>query len=95
MASDLGKQYSANAILERCNATTNGQSKSNAQATEKTVGGREDQKMNIPSGNNPSGSLDTSLTDALLQPEYTGDTMPFDLKKKKKRKKRKNLSNNQ
>lgn len=83
--SDLGKQYSAKAIPERCRIVVAGQPEKGIHTLEKTpVTGQYTGEF-IPA--------DTSLTDALLQEEYTGDILPFDLKKKKK--KRKRLSNNQ
>ena len=77
--SDLGKQYSANAIQERCiNTSGEKQSKKNteAQTTDKITS----QRANINSG--------SSLADVLLKQEYSGDSMPFELKRRKKRKKR-------
>jgi len=83
--SDLGKQYSAKAIQDRCGATTPTQAKAITKPSEK-----------LPTTNqNDNGFTSAgSLADALLQPEYTGDTLPFELKRNKK-KKRKRLSNNQ
>jgi len=70
--SDLGKSYSAKAIMERCNVQSpakQGISKSNSERL-------------------PAESVPGNLIHELLQQEYTGDTMPFDLKKKKKKRKR-------
>jgi hypothetical protein len=74
--SDLGKSYSAKAIMERCNVV------------------RSHAKQGISKSNSDrlrAESVSGILIDELLQQEYTGDTMPFDLKKK--RKKRKRISN--
>jgi len=69
--SDLGKSYSAKAIMERCNAVQ-------SQVKQYTA------KSN--SARLPAESVSGILIHELLQQEYTGDTMPFDLKKKRKRK---------
>lgn len=79
--SDLGKPYSANAIVDRCGAPVPGLTKNVQQPDESHMHGQDLQP-------------DNSLMEALLQEEFTGDTIPFDLRKNKKRK-RKRLSNNQ
>lgn len=91
--SDLGKPYSANAIQERCGIILPGQ-KSPAQDT----GGisPEHSAAHADTGQQEygTGSLIEGLTDALLQQEFTGETLPYELRVNKK-KKRKRLSNNQ
>jgi len=87
--SDLGKQYSAKAIQERCAANASENSNNNFKITDKI--NKNDQPSNVPGAT--SKSLDASISDALLQQEFTGDLLPFDLKRKKK--KRKRLSSNQ
>jgi len=83
--SDLGKRYSAKAIQERCGAEQ-AHSKDNLRPSEKLSVKHLQQDEQI--------HFNSSVADALLQPEFTGDTLPFELKKNKK-KKRKRLSNNQ
>jgi len=83
--SDLGKSYSAKMIQERCGATPPGQQP-------------KDLSQSVQAKVNPllmanSGSIG-ALADALLKDEYTGDSLPFDLKRRKRRKKR-NIGNNQ
>lgn len=92
--SDLGKQYSANAIQERCGIILPG--KPGAKHTTGGAlqdGGTKHDTIRHDEAHLPDQLL-TPLLDGLLQEEYTGDTLPFDLKKKKK-KKRKHISNNQ
>jgi len=74
--SDLGKSYSAKAIMERCNVVQSQAKQGTAKSNSERL---------------PAESVSGILIDELLQQEYTGDTMPFDLKKK--RKKRKRISN--
>jgi len=89
--SDLGKQYSAKAILERCGEAVPVAPKIDQQAEKKDMY-EPGNKEYTPTSDNEAMSLNTGLIDTLLQQEYTGDTMPFDLKRKKK--KRKRLSDN-
>lgn len=80
--SDLGKSYSAKAILERCN--THQKFKNVAQQAQ------PNHTKNLD-GNLKLEHAAAALSNDLLQQESTADTMPFDLKKK--RKKRKRISN--
>jgi Relaxase/Mobilisation nuclease domain len=82
--SDLGKSYSAKAIQERCGAARPGEAKASQQILRNTGDGYR----NAPGVIAPV----TSFAEDLLQPEFTGDTLPFELKRNKK-KKRKRLSN--
>ncbi|MFD0830817.1 relaxase/mobilization nuclease domain-containing protein [Mucilaginibacter boryungensis] len=87
--SDLGKQYSAKAIQDRCGTSENGNTekpfqKEKAGENQDAVNGT----LRFPN------TVDLNVVDELLRQEYTGDTMPFDLKRHKK-KKRKRLSNDQ
>ena len=99
--SELGKQYSAKAIQERCQ--------------QKTVPGQKLPPHQKPIGLQPQASAVEAETkahpnamqiaapfkeienilDALLQTEQTSNYLPYHLKRKKKRRKRKNLNNNQ
>jgi hypothetical protein len=88
--SDLGKQYSAKAILERCGEAVPVSPKINPHAEK--IHGREHGNEPALPGGNESIAPGSSLLDALMQEENTGDTLPFELKRKKK--KRKHLSNN-
>jgi len=106
--SDLGKHYSSNAMQERCAAAGKQQpetEKQQASTVKKQPGAKkstaasgmqpEGQKLqeHMPSATQHSILLD-AIADALSRDEYTGDTLPFELKKSRK-KKRKRLSNNQ
>jgi hypothetical protein len=90
--SDLGKQYSAKAILERCGGNQE-TSKERMQTSEKLpfrADGGKTGDTEIP----PFIPVGSSLIDNLLEQEYTGETLPFELRRNKK-KKRKRLSNDQ
>ena len=76
--SDLGKQYSAKAMQARCSPNPSQETKSRQQLSEKIQGEMLPGKLKLVT--------DTSLTDALLKEEYTGETLPFDLRKNKKKK---------
>ncbi len=95
--SDLGKQYSANVIQERCNSRKNLQPDETAKLH--PVLQRSDSNPNIEKGlkfsNEPEGIsyVANPLVD-LLQPSQTNNYLPHQLKKPK-RKKRKHQSNNQ
>jgi hypothetical protein len=86
--SDLGKQYSANAIQERCAPGTGQQAKETGervkQSSTNNPANQQSEDTSAISQNDPS------LAEALLRGEYTGDTLPFELRRKK-RKKRKGL----
>ncbi|MFB9840866.1 relaxase/mobilization nuclease domain-containing protein [Mucilaginibacter ginsenosidivorans] len=81
--SDLGKNYSAKAVIERCNAEQN-QLKSDAKKSPQIFTKQDN-------GDSFVESVVSGLGGELLRQEYTGDNMPYDLKKK--RKKRKRISN--
>lgn len=80
--SDLGKSYSAKAILDRFNSPQ-------AFKTGTQQGSHNHTKQ--PGEMTNLQPLAEGLSNALLQQESTADTMPFDLKKK--RKKRRRISN--
>lgn len=89
--SDLGKQYSAKAMTERT-----GQSQK-INASKMVVDNQKTGQALSPHtqqhDENLGASTENHLANTLLQEEYTGDTLPFDLRRKKKKKK-KGLSNN-
>jgi len=90
--SDLGKPYSSNAIQERCGMTETAKEKVTINTPgEKTSA--QDPKEQAVTETGLTVSLEP-LIETLLQQEFTGDTLPFELKKNRK-KKRKRLSNDQ
>lgn len=102
--SDLGKQYSAKAMQERClsqevlrqDLLAQPAAKQNIGLQSRPIGGTEtkvSENAFEPASN--SKGTDTIL-DALMQPEQTADYVPGQLKKKgRKKKRRKNISGNQ
>jgi hypothetical protein len=86
--SDLGKNYSAKAILKRCNADEKGQYRTQ-QDQNKAITDPLDRTRSVGSLNPMTGSL----ADALLAQDAPSEAMPFELRSK--RKKRKHHSNNQ
>lgn len=102
--SALGKQYSAKAIQERCQATETIHTALLPQIKSKPadIGQLSQAKTPLMPGiyhepnNTPVTADRTSLLDTLMQPEQMADYIPGQLKKKsKKKRKRKNISNNQ
>lgn len=103
--SALGKRYSAKAVQERCQQGVSVEQKTSLQLAEKQ---QILQLNNAQAGANPTISRITlpaeqtiqipdigKALDALMQPEYAQEYLPYHLKKKTKRKKRKSVSNNQ
>jgi hypothetical protein len=90
--SDLGKPYSANGMVERCKAPEQQATKAKEQRLNMENGRPPVQRSIAPPDNSdfPEGGLIGNL----LQQEYTGETLPYDLRKKRK-KKRRNISDNQ
>lgn len=88
--SSLGKDYSAKAILERCKKTFEKKKEMNNQIINSNV---------IPTEEHTSGFIPNNelqkIIDSVLQPEYAGDYIPNQLKRKNKKRKRKGQSNNQ
>lgn len=102
--SELGKQYSAKAIQERCaqSASTNENATLKASEKEQLSLGQNNAKMpmQLPLSKEHKVVEQSTLIltigkalDTLMQPEYTRNYLPDQLKKKKK--KRKRVSNNQ
>ena len=101
--SALGKRYSAKAVQDRCLQGVPFEQKPGLQLVEKQ---QMLEQNNVQAGTNSTMSKTTLPTeqtnqvpnvgkalDALMQPEYTNEYLPYHLKKK--RKKRKGISNNQ
>lgn len=96
--SELGKAYSAKAILERCKHEGPGEGKKQNGEAEKTAKNKEkkqapgnmDTRLFIPDGSNSSPGM--GLIEALLEPEYQAETMDWNFKRKKKKKKRRQIS---
>jgi hypothetical protein len=94
---DLGTQYSAAAILKRCNPEQSPDKKQPAQAIKEPLN-RKDKKENhdVNTNNhlqNPQQASDAEkgLLEELMQAENNNDYLPFELRKtRKKRKKRNN-----
>lgn len=83
--SDLGKAYSAKAMLERCYDATG---KDTGKSLDVAEMHHKDHDAAIG-----LGTGEHTVTDALLQQEFTGENVPYELSGRKK-KKRKRLSNN-
>ncbi|MFQ6601876.1 relaxase/mobilization nuclease domain-containing protein [Flavobacterium sp. C3NV] len=88
--SALGKDYSAKAILERCEKPFEQKREMNTQIINSNV---------IPTEEHTSGFISNNelqkIIDSVLQPEYTGDYIPNQLKGKRKKRRKKGQSNNQ
>jgi hypothetical protein len=89
--SDLGKPYSANGILDRCKTTA--QNASDGQPEAKFKAERHTPHRTVNSEQSIGDAAGSDLANALLQQEFTGETLPFDLRKKRKKKGR-NISDN-
>jgi hypothetical protein len=100
--SDLGKEYSANAIQQRCNGEKN-QTQKEQLVTHK-VHPKKDQANQISEQpfsfakdlHNQPGSLsetalpvnENNILTELVQPEYAPDSVPYALRQKKKRRRK-------
>ena len=101
--SELGKQYSAKAIQERCQQKTVPEQKLPTHSAQEPIG-FQPQANAIEAGTKahpnvlqivaPFKEIENIL-DVLLQPEQTSNYLPYHLKRKRKRRKRNNLNNNQ
>lgn len=96
--SDLGKQYSAKAIVERCtkqqNHTLNSQKKlQQISSDDQQVGSAYLRKAELSTqirvGSADSTSTDDRSLDILFEPTRTGDFIPWQLKKSRKKKQKK------
>lgn len=88
--SDLGKPYSAKAILERCKETVPVAEKyslsKQVSSIPKELETKEDKTLLPTSG--------ADLMDTLMQPENAYEPVPYQLKKTRKKKRKKRLSDN-
>lgn len=96
--SDLGKQYSAKAILERCSEQQN--QSFNYQKTwqqtpseDQQVGSAYSRKAELAArirvGSATDNSPEDKRLDVLFEPARTGDFMPWQLRKSRKKKQKK------
>lgn len=99
--SDLGKQYSAKAVQERCLVSQLESklllSQDNYQKHPKIIkpeSSEQDFSPNEHGSSPPALSIFSDLLDCLLQVEQTADYVPYELRqrKKKRRKKRRNIN---
>lgn len=102
--SDLGKQYSAKAMQERCltqdvlrqNSLAQPPAKQTIGLQSRPIGGTETKALENTFEPGPNSTGTDSILDALIQPERTTDYVPGQLKKKgRKKKRRKNISGTQ
>jgi hypothetical protein len=96
--SELGKGYSAKAILERCAYIGAGEGKKQIGQSEKAAQGRTSKEgwKNVNTGHVMPGDggmiKGPGLIETLLEPEFQPDTMDWNFKRKKKKKKRPRVS---
>jgi hypothetical protein len=96
--SELGKGYSAKAILERCAYVEAGEGKNNISQAEKAAQGRAAKEgwQSVHVGQNNAGDGRTisepGLIETLLDPEFQPEVMDWNFKRKKKKKKRQRVS---
>lgn len=96
--SDLGKQYSAKELLERCGVSVHSDlnkaslqvhqhvgTVSNQQQKESFDSIRQLSKIPVSDASNAKGN---NILDQLMQPEYGGSSLPSEWKKRRKKKKR-------
>jgi len=101
--SELGKQYSAKAIQERCQQKTVPEQKLPPHSAQKPIGLQppanavESETKVHPNAIQIAAPFKEieNILDILMQPEQTSNYLPYQLKRKKKRRKRNNLNNNQ
>jgi hypothetical protein len=98
----LGKQYSAKAIQERCQQKTIPEQKLPPHSAQEPTGLQPQANAfeaeikvqpNSVQITAPIKEIENIL-DALMQPEYASNYLPYQLKKKRKKRRRKNLNNN-
>ncbi len=96
--SDLGKGFSAKAILERCAHVEDGEGKKQTGQNQKTAQGKakkdgwrsiKQSHLVPPGGKNENGP---GLFAALLEPESQAESMDWNFKRTKKKKKRRQIS---
>ncbi len=86
--SDLGKNYSAKAIVERCKEPVQEQVSKHPSIKHKETFLRQEYDVNQP----PEKEKNESLLEVLLKPEYSSAYVPYQLTKNGKKKKKKNIS---
>ena len=82
--SELGKEYSAKAILERCN--------SSLALGQKIKPARPLKAFQASDTDSISEKAEKTMVDILMHPEFSSDTTPYPFKKDQKKKKRKRIS---
>lgn len=101
--SELGKQYSAKAIQERCQQKAVPEQKLPPHSAQEPIGLQPQASAieaetkahpNVLQITAPFKEIE-NLLDALMQTEYTSNYLPYQLKKKRKKRRRRNLNNNQ
>jgi hypothetical protein len=96
--SELGKGYSAKAVLERCAYVEAGEGKKQIGEAEKAAKGQSAkegwQNANASQGPPGDGGImkGPGLIETLLEPEFQAETMDWNFKRKKKKKKRPRVS---
>ncbi|MFA6059601.1 MAG: relaxase/mobilization nuclease domain-containing protein [Taibaiella sp.] len=90
--SDLGKQYSAAGILERCKQVPQPIKQVPAEqknvTTDKKIMTQQGQFTGSDAGSIATGDNGKSILEALMQPEYSGNDLPFQWRKRRKKKKK-------
>jgi hypothetical protein len=96
--SELGKGYSAKAILERCAYVGTGEGKKPNGEAKKVAQGKaaKERWQNVNPAANLAGEgkniTGPGFIEILLEPEYQAETMDWNFKRKKKKKKRQRIS---
>ncbi len=101
--SALGKQYSAKAILVRCQQKSVSEQNLLVHSAQKHIGLQPQATASVAETKTNQNDQKTNISlpeignalDALMQPEQASDYLPYQLKKNRRKKKRKNLNNNQ
>lgn len=93
--SDLGKQYSATAILQRCNPAQPTDKVQPLKAINKSFGGKDRKEYHEVNANEnlkdkqSISNDDKSLIEELMQAEYNNNYLPFELRKTRRKRKKK------
>lgn len=101
--SALGKQYSAKAILVRCQQKAVSEQNLLPHSAQKPIGLQPQATASVAETKTSQNDQKTNISlpeignalNALMQPEQASDYLPYQLKKNRRKKKRKNLNNNQ
>lgn len=100
--SALGKQYSAKAILERCQVKAVPEQNLLVHSAQKQIGLQPQATARVAETKTHHNELQTAtnqsatgnVLDALMQPDQVSDYLPHQLKSNRRKKKRKHLNNN-